>query len=141
MRLHKFPADFRYDLNWRKLGKEKKNKNDTKTNKNEVLSSMEYEEVIDNTSDDNSNQSFPETIITEDVNFSEGPNQILQRAKQKVPRQVSFGVGVPRGFHRGKRGRGGAPHWHQRGRPQGATKTNIEEVNMKDLENSLLHEG
>ncbi|XP_063604102.1 zinc finger protein 511-like [Penaeus indicus] len=141
IRLHKFPADFRYDLNWRKLGKEKKNRNGTKPNQNETSASMECEEVINNMSDDNSNQSVPETMFTEDVTCSEGHTQILQRSKQKVPRQISFGAGVPRGFHRGRHGRGGTPHWHQRGRPQGATKTNIEEVNMKELENSLLLEG
>ncbi|ROT69474.1 hypothetical protein C7M84_012367 [Penaeus vannamei] len=42
IRLHKFPADFRYDLNWRKLGKEKKNRNGTKPNQNETSASMEY---------------------------------------------------------------------------------------------------
>lgn len=64
------------------------------------------------------------------------------RKMPKVPHTLSFGAGVARGFSRGSRGSRGhskksGPHWHQRKHTPHNSRTNIEEVNMNDLEAAL----
>ncbi|XP_045615789.1 zinc finger protein 511 [Procambarus clarkii] len=132
---HKFPADFRFDMAWRKLGKNKKS---GMMNHNEMT--MEFEEAGCEAAVDK----------RESENISgKGVNAFVCNRKtvaNKVPNCVSFGVGVPRGFIRGNRSKrgqrkGGANHWHQRMSPSNSLKTNIEEVSMKDLEEALCSES
>ncbi|XP_053649759.1 zinc finger protein 511 [Cherax quadricarinatus] len=131
---HKFPADFRFDVAWRKLG------NCRKLEKmNQSGAAMECEET------------GLETVTVKEesaivINKKNGDATVdRKKVAYKIPNCVSFGVGVPRGFIRGNKRRGqrkgGVTHWHQRTCPSNSIKTNIEEVSMKDLEAALCTES
>lgn len=67
------------------------------------------------------------------------------RKSPKVPHNLSFGIGVSRGFSRGGRGSKGQGkksgiHWHQRKYVPHNSRTKLEEVSMKDLEEALPSE-
>lgn len=74
------------------------------------------------------------------------PQKEILKKSPKVPYNLSFGTGVARGFSRGSRGSRGYSkksdtHWHQRKRVPHNSRTNIEEVNMNDLEAALPQES
>lgn len=100
------------------------------------ISSMECEvSLIDN---ENSLQSSSETS---EVIGVKNKNETVRKSP-KVPCNLSFGAGVSRGFSRGGRGSRGQGkksglHWHQRKYVPYNSRTNLEEVNMKDLEAAL----
>lgn len=133
--LHRFPSNFRFDLSWRKL--EKKNSKNARNLPAEE-SSMECE--VSFIKDDNPLQCSSETNEA-----TQSKIQTQNVKKSKVPLNLSFGSGVARGFSRRGRGNKGqgkkcSMHWHQRKYVPGTSRTNIEEVNMKELEAALPSE-
>lgn len=100
------------------------------------LAVMECESVSVNTEE--ADISVSEELVTSPENTVINKNGA--KGTHKLPRVLSFGAGVPRGFCRGskgRRGRGRTAHWHQRTRPPNVAKTHIEEVNMQELEEAL----
>ncbi|KAG0721148.1 Zinc finger protein 511 [Chionoecetes opilio] len=134
--IHKFPANFRFDLSWRKL--EKNKSKNAKINPAEE-SQMDCEVI--GTKDENSSGHNSES------NEATGTRLQNENVKKspRVPYNLSFGVGVARGFSRGSRGnrgrRKGGTHWHQRKQASHNSRINIEEVNMNDLEAALPEEA
>ena len=55
----------------------------------------------------------------------------------RVPKNICFGAGAPRGFARGSRGKRRQKHWHQ-AKPEGMdTTVHIEDVALDDLSKAL----
>ncbi|XP_063886035.1 zinc finger protein 511-like isoform X2 [Scylla paramamosain] len=130
---HKFPSNFRFDTSWRKL--ERTNR---KNKKADIAgeSPMECEVAVENSPGCGSESIEATPTHTQNENVRKTP---------KVPHTLSFGAGVARGFSRGSRGSRGhgrksGPHWHQRKHAPHNSRTNIEEVNMNDLEAALPRE-
>lgn len=135
--LHRFPSDFRFDLSWRKLGKEG-NKNATNFPKEEYFMECEISFI----KGENPLQCNSETS---EVRGKKNQNENVKKAA-KVPCNLSFGVGVARGFSRGAKssrsqGKKVGTYWHQRKYVSHSPRTKLEEVNMKDLEAALPSES
>ncbi|XP_071527151.1 zinc finger protein 511 [Panulirus ornatus] len=140
---HSFPADYRFNLAWRKLGKSRKGRG--KGQKEEELSAMECEVMVPVDVNPTS-MVLPDCVPADDKDYANTDTSSRKRITHKIPNSVSFGAGVPRGFNRrirGRRGcnRGDTIHWHQRMRPSNSARTSIEEVSMKDLEEALVKES
>ncbi|KAK7066450.1 hypothetical protein SK128_015445 [Halocaridina rubra] len=112
MTVHKFPANFRYDISWRKI-------------KKSSPSDMECEDQK-----------------SLECDASKASSSFSLRKPKLVPTTFTFGSGVPRGFqrghkNRGHRGKGKNPHLPRDQDDKSKSKINIEEVNMKELEKAL----
>ena len=123
-------------MSWRKLEKTKC-KNVKSLTAEE--SPMDYEVAV--AKDERSLGSGSESI---EATGTQSQNENVKKTP-KVPHNLSFGIGVARGFSRGSRGSRGhgkksGTHWHQRKHVPHNSRTNIEEVNMHDLEAALPKE-
>ncbi|RXG58702.1 Zinc finger protein [Armadillidium vulgare] len=131
---HKFPHDFRYDLMFRKIRKPTQNNN----NKNKKTKSKQAWKVNEKSKDLKELQEERMEICSESrsdaLDIISIPDPIANQ-KRRVPKSISFGMGIPRGFIM-KRERIGSQHWHQKNKPDG-TKTHIDQISMNDMTEAL----
>ncbi|KAH3704749.1 zinc finger protein 511-like [Dreissena polymorpha] len=140
IKLHQYPANYRYD--------QKKHRSPMKTGiKEEKASHTDETRTIVKVTDSNtSDQAISMEIdgTTAQSCLPNNTNQPQTRVfKYNVPKTLSFGHGISRGFLPGRirgRGRGHKPrqkHWHNAGSEDMETAVDIEHVDMKALSEAL----
>ena len=104
---HKFPSDFRYDLQWRNINTKKNNIKD--------------EEMVDITCEDDG------------ANNMAAQAKIDNISNAKLPKHFSFGYGIPKAFNKKSQTK---KYWHQKDKNE-KSRRHIENINMKDISDAL----